>query len=66
VEKDLLGEGSSLPIQGVSINWNKISEKSYLRSLTMDYIRRKHKDWDRLCHNTWEESKMFGKRIRNW
>ncbi len=29
----MLGEGSSLPIQGVSINWDKISRQSYLRGI---------------------------------
>jgi predicted ATPase len=38
----LLDEGSSLPIQGVSINWDKIDENSYLRRIDaikdLDYL----------------------------
>ena len=38
----LLDEGCSLPIQGVSINWDKIDENSYLRRIDaikdLDYL----------------------------
>ncbi len=38
----MLGEGSSLPIQGVSINWDKIDKQSYLRRIEaikgLDYL----------------------------
>ena len=38
----MLDDGSSLPIQGVSINWDKIDECSYLREIDaikgLDYL----------------------------
>ncbi len=38
----MLAEGSSLPIQGVSINWDKIDKQSYLRGIEaikgLDYL----------------------------
>ncbi len=42
----MLAKGSSLPIQGVSINWDQIDEKSYLRGIEaikdVDYLSFKH------------------------